>query len=316
MTACWGSSSSMHLTQEVYLSLCTEHVDKCNLCGSGPSAWATIALYDRFRYPTRSNSCMRCGMTCISPRMPQAAYNEFYASGEYRRLVNSLTGNATPLQDTQTRYANYLVDFMRPTLSAGYAGSTMLDLGGSTGILAAAFRDAFGLIPTVLDPAEGEVEQARGRGIEAIVGDAETFQPGDRRWGIVGIFQSIDHFLNPMAVLATAREVMEPGGLLIVDIAELRMLLAKRKSIEDICKLDHPHAFTEYTLRAMLEQAGFVVLMTGYSEPVGKMLCVCRRDLPRPGTRPDPSSVVEWFALLHNLRMRREYDYHNQGEVA
>ncbi len=80
-----------------------------------------------------------------------------------------------------------------------------MDVGGSTGIVAAGMRDAFGSELTVLDPAPDELEVAAAAGMETIAGFAEDYEPGDRRWDLVLLCQTIDHLLDVRATLESMR---------------------------------------------------------------------------------------------------------------
>ena len=48
----------------------------------------------------------------------------------------------------------------------------------------------------MLDPAPDELEVAAAAGMETIAGFAEDFDPGERRWDLVLLCQTIDHLLD------------------------------------------------------------------------------------------------------------------------
>ena len=73
---------------------------------------------------------------------------------------------------------------------------TMLDIGGSTGVVAGHFAREFGLEGTLIDPAPLEVEQARAFGLETITGLVEEHDFGARRFDFVIVCQTIDHLLD------------------------------------------------------------------------------------------------------------------------
>src|SRR6187397_1297873 len=134
----------------------TEPVAACNLCGSTD----LVELSHRDGYPASLWMCRRCGLGFLSPRLTAAGYGEFYED-VYRPLVSAFHGrriDAETVQVDQRAYADELVELLRAHLRE--PPRTVMDVGGSTGLVAGAIRDAFGAKPTVLDPAPDELEVA------------------------------------------------------------------------------------------------------------------------------------------------------------
>ncbi len=232
-----------------------EAVDACNLCGS--TDVETLAERDRYGYPATFRMCRRCGLGFLSPRLITAEYEAFYES-VYRPLVSAYHGrriDAETVQVDQRGYAEELVAFLRQTLPRMPA--TALDVGGSTGIVAAAVRDAFGTQATVLDPAPDELAVAAANGMETVAGFAEDFDPGARRWDLVLLCQTIDHLLDIRATLASLRRLTADDGHAFVDVLDLMIAARKQGSVEGAVKIDHPYSLTRETALAFFEQAGF-----------------------------------------------------------
>ena len=232
-----------------------EAVEACNLCGA--TAWVQTARRDRYGYPASFWMCKRCGLGFLSPRLTAADYGAFYES-VYRPLVSAYHGrriDADTVQVDQRGYAGELVAFLRQTLPR--TPSTVLDVGGSTGIVAAAVRDAFGTQATVLDPAPDELAVAAANGMETVAGFAEDFDPGARRWDLVLLCQTIDHLLDVRATLASLRRLTADDGHAFVDVLDLMIAARKQGSVEGAVKIDHPYSLTRETALAFFEQAGF-----------------------------------------------------------
>jgi ubiquinone/menaquinone biosynthesis C-methylase UbiE len=239
-----------------------EDVPACNLCGSTETV--VVSERDRYGYPAVLRLCTRCGLGFLSPRLTAAEYGSFYES-VYRPLVSAYHGrriDAETVQVDQRGYSDELVGFLRETLPQPPA--SVLDVGGSTGIVAAAVREAFGADATVLDPAPDELEVAAAGGMETIAGFAEDFDPGERRWDLVLLCQTIDHLLDVAATLDSMRRMTAEGGHAFVD--ELDVLIAARKagSAAGAAKIDHPYYLTRETAAAYFLRAGF--------EPVAERL--------------------------------------------
>ena len=239
-----------------------EPVEACNLCGS--SEHVELARRDRYGYPASLRLCTRCGLGYLSPRLTPVEYGAFYES-VYRPLVSAYHGrriDAETVQAEQRDYGAELVGFLRETLPASPA--SVLDVGGSTGVVAAAVRDAFGAAATVLDPAPDELAVAAAAGMETIAGFAEELDPVGRTWELVLLCQTIDHLLDVRGTLAGLRRVTADAGHAFVDVLDLMIAARKQGSVEGAAKIDHPYYLTRETARAFFLLAGF--------EPVAERL--------------------------------------------
>jgi SAM-dependent methyltransferase len=245
-------------------TLATERVAACNLCGS--ERHVEVARRDRYGYPTRSVVCSRCGLGFLSPRPSADAYGRFYES-VYRPLVSAYHGrriDAQTVQEEQRGYAADLVGFLSLTLPT--APRTVLDVGGSTGVVAEAMRAAFGAAATVLDPAPDELAVAAAAGMETIAGFVETVDLGGRRFDLVLVCQTIDHLLDPAATLAAVRSWLSPNGCAFVDVVDVRCVSLRHGSIEEAIKVDHPYYLTRETAIAYFDRAGLEVLAETLSD--------------------------------------------------
>ena len=208
-----------------------EPVDDCNLCGS--TELVEVSRHDRYGYPAAMLMCARCGLGFLSPRLTAAEYGPFYES-VYRPLVSAYHDrriDAETVQVDQRGYAAELVGFLRETLPG--APASVLDVGGSTGIVAAAVRDAFGAAATVLDPAPDELAVAAAAGMETFAGFAEELDPNGRSWELVLLCQTIDHLLDVAGTLAAMRRMTADGGRAFLDVLDLMIAARKQGSAED-----------------------------------------------------------------------------------
>lgn len=271
-----------------------EEVAACNLCSS--SRFVVLTGRDRYGYPAPAHACERCGLVFINPRMTAQAYERFY-DGVYRPLVSAFHGrliDATTIQDEQRTYAAERAEFIRPFV-AGAGLKTMLDIGGSTGVVAAHFAEAFGLQGTLIDPAPLEVEQARRLGLETITGLVEGHDFGSRRFDSVIICQTVDHLLDVAGTLDRVRALIADHGLLFIDIVDFRAAYLRHWSVEDAVKIDHPYYLTQPTMTAFLERSGFEVLRTGFAADHLHVSYICRPAEPERDALPAPEQVQALF---------------------
>jgi len=274
-----------------------ESVEACNLCGA--TTFVVLTHRDRYGYPAQAHACRACGLVFLNPRMTADAYGRFY-DGIYRPLVSAFHGrliDAESIQDEQREYASDRVDFLRPFVSGrGYA--TLLDIGGSTGVVAHHFANEFGMRATLIDPAPLEVAQARRLGLETITGLVEAHDFGAEQYDVVTICQTIDHLLDVGGTLRRVRELLKPTGLLFVDIVDFRAAYLRNWSVEAAVKIDHPYYLTESTIGLYLRSTGFQVLRTDYAADHLHISYACRPFITE-NAAPDGEAAQ---ALLREVR--------------
>lgn len=276
----------------------SERLAACNLCGC--PVLITLTHRDRYGYPACATACSRCGLVFLNPRMTADAYVRFY-DGVYRPLVSAFHGrliDARTILDEQQDYAVDRANAVRPFLT-GSRVKTMLDIGGSTGVVAAHFAREFGLRGTLIDPAPLEVDHARALGLETITGLVETHDFGASRFDVVLICQTIDHLLDVSGTLRRVRDLLTSGGFLFVDIVDFRAAYLRNGSVEDATKIDHPYYLTQETMQAYLRRAGFRVVHADFAGDHLHVSYLCQPSAPEPDALPDPTSVD---TLLREVR--------------
>ena len=275
-----------------------EAITTCNLCGSGE--FVILSHRDRYGYPADAHACARCGLVFLNPRMTARAYGRFY-DGIYRPLVSAFHGRLIDAHTIQAEQGDYAVEraaFLRPFAGHRDKG-TLIDIGGSTGVVAGHFAREFGWRGTVIDPAPLEVEQARRLGLETITGLVEEYDFGTRRFDVAIICQTVDHLLDVAGTLARVRSLLTDDGLLFIDIVDFRAAYLRNWSVEDAVKIDHPYYLTDPTIRAYLARAGFSILRADYAADHLHVSYVCRPGAIAVDALPPPESVS---ALLGEVR--------------
>ena len=126
--------------------------------------------------------------------------------------------------DTTRGASPSVLDRLRRAL-ADAPGSRLLDVGGGTGNYAVAAAGE-GWQPTVLDCSPAMLDQARAKGLETIIGDAQQLPFADASFDAVTLISMLHHVESPQAALAEACRVLVAGGRLAAvvftreDIAE------------------------------------------------------------------------------------------------
>jgi SAM-dependent methyltransferase len=265
-------------------------VERCNLCGGG--AFLGLTHRDRYGYAARATGCTSCGLVFLDPVMTAGAYSAFYA-GTYRPLVSAYHGrriDARTIQQEQREYAVERGDLLAPYLAGG-GRRTLLDIGGSTGVVAHAFAQRFGLRATSVDPSPLEAAEARSMGIETVEGLVESVDLGGRQFDVVVLCQTVDHLLDIAGTLRRVRDLLSAGGILFLDIVDFRAAYLRNWSVEEAVKIDHPYYLTELTMVAYLRRAGFEVVRTEVAADHLHVSYVARPARPEIAARPTADQV-------------------------
>lgn len=240
-----------------YAAAAKESTLECNLCGF--SQTIEVGRRDRYGFPAVLRVCARCGLGFLSPRLTRAEYRRFYEE-VYRPLVSAYYGrtiDANTVQGEQRAYAAQLVAFLRPLLDP--PPRSIIDVGGSTGVVGGTLGEAFGARVTVLDPAPAELAIAEANGMETISGFVEDYEREGRTWDLILLCQTADHLLDVMGALTAIAGMIAPGGRAFVDALDVLFVSRRCGSIEGAVKVDHPFYLMRETAWAYFDKAGLSV---------------------------------------------------------
>lgn len=214
----------------------------CAACGA--TTGSVLTTQDRYGLPARFLACA-CGLRYLSPRMTPEGYAAFYRDG-YRALVAQIFGKPFSLQEMageQWVYAIALANTIAPWFPVG---STLLDVGGSTGIVGRHFKSRWGYDVTVIDPSPDELALARD--CATICGGVETVETLPTV-DVALLCRTMEHLLEPYVVLRRLRAVAQ---VLIVDARDTDVWDARGRY-----QIDHPYAWTRPSLLRALDDTGW-----------------------------------------------------------
>jgi 2-polyprenyl-3-methyl-5-hydroxy-6-metoxy-1,4-benzoquinol methylase len=160
-------------------------------------------------------------------------------------------------QASRTPQMRWLIERAR---AARPGARTLLDVGAAAGLLVKVARDQ-GLEAQGVEPSHDLVAAARRlHGVELIQGTIPHERLRGARFDVVFLADVIEHVADPMALLRAARELVAPGGALVVvtpDVSSVaRRLLGKRWWH---FRLAHVSYFDAASLEAACARAGLGV---------------------------------------------------------
>ncbi len=279
-------------------------IECCELCGS--DVFVFLNRHDRYGYAAPAASCMVCSLTVLNPVMTGEAYGDFY-DRYYRPLVSAYHGrliDAETIQDEQHEYARSLGDLIEADIQRRNI-HTMLDIGGSTGVVALDLADRFSLKATVLDPAADELDWAKKFGVDTINGFVEDYEPDGRLFDLIILCQTADHLADITGSLAKIVCLLAPGGLFFVDIVDFRAAYLRNGGASGAIKIDHPYYLTELTVEPLLRNAGFRIVKKSFASDGLHIGYVCEGGKPTSKSLPDPDAVQRYFDELRFIENSR-----------
>lgn len=275
------------------------NIVNCNLCHS--NNFTIITHVDRYGYNAKATACNNCGLVFLNPVMNSNSYHEFY-SNVYRPLVSAYHNrviDSQTIQAEQREYARTLIDFISPVFKAN--SGSILDIGGSTGIVAKTIGEKFNMDITVLDPAADELIHAKNLNMEIVPGFIEDYNPNGKKFDLILLCQTIDHLSDALGTLKKIHKLLNMGGVFFVDIVDFRAAYLRNNKIEEAIKIDHPYYFTEETIELMLNIAGFSIIKKNYASDQLHVGYMCSKSKELVKQNIDKSYVRSFFREIRKI---------------
>jgi SAM-dependent methyltransferase len=241
-------------------------VIQCAACGGPLDERSVLEGFDRLYGTPGEYSvaiCPRCGSGRTLPLVSSDKLGAFYPSqyNAYGLPENPvLRSLATAL--FERRYRRALRSGPLGVL-AERAPGRLLDVGSGRGDLGVVLRRS-GWQVAGLEPSTEAVAEARKRGVESQRGTLTEGPRPEGRYDAVVFNHSLEHVVEPFEDLSTARQLLEPGGLVLISLPNFGSWQARRFGSRWF-HLDLPRHrthFTERGLETLLRRAGFAHIRT------------------------------------------------------
>ncbi|MDP2653132.1 MAG: methyltransferase domain-containing protein [Candidatus Omnitrophota bacterium] len=246
----------------------------CELCGSGEyrilykgaGEGLTAADFKITKSVLKKGpvvKCLGCGLARAGEMQDHRRFYEQVTDEQYEK-------------DRASRLKEFQPAFERLEQCGRARGGRkkILDVGCMTGILLEFLRSCPGreISAEGVEPSGWAAGVCRDKGLSVTQGCFEDVPLPAGEYDAVTMFDVLEHVPFPRIFLRKAREILKPGGLLLIttpDFGSLYRRLFRRHYwfIEAM----HLHYFTRPTLKALLEKGGFRVLRVQRHDKVLKL---------------------------------------------
>lgn len=246
-------------------------IKTCPICKSHDTT--KMMCNDRYGISARYRICGSCNLVYLSNLPGNEFFTWFYA-GRYRKILEEKFQRSFSnevLKIDQIKYANELFKFIESHLRELYvtlgddSAVKMLDIGGSTGEVSAQLsklvkNQGVDLDVTVQDPSGPELEEAIKHGFKTSECLFEEFKPATHgKFDLIILCQTIDHVLDPAAVIENALSLLADGGIFFVDYVDFSYNVKKKGFVESI-KIDHAFNFSKKNWNILLSKFNLKIL--------------------------------------------------------
>lgn len=156
-------------------------------------------------------SCVGCGLLFVDPCPTPQALETFYAQSESERLKLEILERTRSVRQDRifAPRAEWIATVLRPD------GGRLLDAGCGNGIFLELLLGRSGWEVVGVDASQEAVARCRDKGIHAVQAVIEAFSDADR-FDVVTLWELIEHVFDPLGVLRRCRELLRPGGVLVL----------------------------------------------------------------------------------------------------
>ena len=190
---------------------------------------------------------------CQLCRFVQNPINFEYS--EYYKDYNYSSGHSEFAQSFFDGYAAVLDQIYLKTHSK--KATSVIEAGSGDGVQLASFQE-IGYTVLGIEPSDYLVSVANAAGIETKACLFDTQLDLDESFDICVSSYTFDHMPDPLDYLQTAHKVLNPGGLVAVEIHDLEKIVDRT----EFCLFEHEHTIymTPSDATALIESQGFKVI--------------------------------------------------------
>lgn len=209
-------------------------------------------------YAPSALRCSVCGTVFLWPRLDAAAQRAFYDSNT--QLLNTHGDDFDWDDYTRRTRADVMrrVEFLTPRLSPDHR---LLEIGCGYGFF---LSEILGMVDTAIGIEPGAARQSFAKDelrLDVRSPPLSTAGIPPASIDVACAFQVLEHIDRPIPLLTEIRDVLRPGGLLVVEVPNCADLYVRLSAPYRAFHFQSAHLvyFTPSTLRHVLEDSGYTV---------------------------------------------------------
>ena len=179
-----------------------------------PTCGATETTLELEKDHLRIVRCASCDLVYTNPTFDETHYKSVYSSPAYQDIVRDLGINSHDYRVSRfgTERVGLMSQFLRVPLGCA---PRFLDVGCSTGFVVEAAKNAgWEAIGIDLNPSAIEYGCSRGLDLQTVALESAEFAP--ESFDAVGLFDVVEHLLDPGRTVKAAVNLLAPGGILFL----------------------------------------------------------------------------------------------------
>jgi SAM-dependent methyltransferase len=229
-------------------------VSRCPLCGSETSSVA-------FTEPPYSvRRCGSCGLGWVTPRLPENALVSMYGDDGYWRSESPKTHGYHDYRADERLYLETFRRRLRFVLRDGPRGGRALDVGCAAGFCMDVLCERGFEVHGVEVSATIGSHAQNHFGFDTVhIGTLESSPHPDGFFDLITMWDVIEHVVDPRALLVKARQLLKPGGVLVLETQNIDSAFARALGPRwhHYKHAEHIYHFNPASLTKLLGSAGF-----------------------------------------------------------
>lgn len=198
--------------------------------------------------------CRHCGLVYANPRWPAETILETYSAVEDEVYVAERAGR-------ELTFRHHLHQMEKVVGPANKR--RLLDVGAYIGVFVEMAGEA-GWQAQGVEPSQWAAGEAQRRGLNVHLGTMDTAGLDASSFDVITMWDVIEHVTDPAAEIIRARDLLKPGGWLVLHTMDIGAPMARLMGDRWPWLMDmHLYYFSRRTLSMMLEQHGFEVIRLG-----------------------------------------------------
>lgn len=191
--------------------------NNCICCGTA-AEWKEVTSLPTFLFglPSEIFRCIECGLGKTSPE-PKTTIEYYEDNKNYDALF-------TKGKDLYESFARNLLGQIKE--KAIGKNNKLLDIGSGGGFLVSA-ANKMGFLAQGIDANRSVIQWAKSQGLPVEQGDVEEKILNHEQYDVVVLSAVLEHLSNPKLLLLQCKELLKPGGILLVSQASYDGLLPK-----------------------------------------------------------------------------------------